>query len=100
MTVALKAFEGPLSATAIGTAVLALVPGFSMRWKANYVVDVLLLGYVGLLVSARPAALEVRVDALSQLDLERRVFAAEGRSRIHPWSTGERPVLTRTRGSR
>jgi hypothetical protein len=39
--------------SAIGTAVLALVPGFSMLWKANFVVDVLLLGYVGLLVSAR-----------------------------------------------
>jgi hypothetical protein len=39
--------------SAIGTAVLALVPGFSMLWKANFVVDALLLGYVGLLVSAR-----------------------------------------------
>jgi hypothetical protein len=39
--------------SAVGTAVLALVPGFSMLWKANYVVDALLLGYVGLLVSAR-----------------------------------------------
>ena len=39
--------------SAIGTALLALVPGFSMLWKANFVVDVLLLGYVGLLVSAR-----------------------------------------------
>ena len=45
-------FMGLLSSS-IGTAVLALVPGFSMLWKANYVVDVLLLGYVGLLVSAR-----------------------------------------------
>jgi hypothetical protein len=39
--------------SAIGTAVLALVPGFSMLWKANFVVDALLLGYVCLLVSAR-----------------------------------------------
>jgi hypothetical protein len=39
--------------SAIGTALLALVPGFSMLWKANLVVDALLLGYVGLLVSAR-----------------------------------------------
>ena len=39
--------------SAIGTAVLAMVPGFSMLWKANFVVDTLLLGYVGLLVSAR-----------------------------------------------
>jgi hypothetical protein len=39
--------------SAIGTALLALVPGFSMLWKANLVVDVLLLGYVALLVSAR-----------------------------------------------
>jgi hypothetical protein len=39
--------------SAIGTALLALVPGFSMLWKANFVVDALLLGYVGLLVSAR-----------------------------------------------
>lgn len=39
--------------SAIGTAVLALVPGFSMLWNAHFVIDVLLLGYVGLLVSAR-----------------------------------------------
>jgi hypothetical protein len=43
--------------SAIGTALAALVPGFSMLWKANIVVDLLLLAYVGLLVSARrPAA--------------------------------------------
>jgi hypothetical protein len=42
--------------SAIGTAVLALVPGFSMLWKANFVVDALLLGYVALLVSARRPA--------------------------------------------
>ncbi len=39
--------------SAIGTAVLALVPGFSMLWNAHFVIDVLLLGYVGLLISAR-----------------------------------------------
>ena len=39
--------------SAIGTALLALISGLSMLWKANYVVDLLLLGYVGLLVSAR-----------------------------------------------
>jgi hypothetical protein len=36
--------------SALGTAVLA---GFSMLWKANFVVDALLLGYVCLLVPAR-----------------------------------------------
>jgi ABC-type uncharacterized transport system permease subunit len=39
--------------SAIGTALLALVPGFTMLWKAHFVVDALLLGYVALLVSAR-----------------------------------------------
>ena len=42
--------------SAIGTALLAVVTGLSMLWKANVVVDVLLLGYVGLLVSARRPA--------------------------------------------
>lgn len=42
--------------SAIGTALLAVVTGMSMLWKANIVVDVLLLGYVGLLVSARRPA--------------------------------------------
>ena len=53
--------------SSIGTAVLALVPGFSMLWKANFVVDALLLGYVGLLVSARrPASARAPMRAGSQ----------------------------------
>ena len=51
--------------SAIGTAVLSLVPGFSMLWKANIVVDILLASYVGLLISARrPGDAAARRSAL------------------------------------
>jgi hypothetical protein len=42
-----------LIASAFGTAVMSLIPGFSMLWKAHLIVDVLLLGYVFLLVAVR-----------------------------------------------
>ncbi len=42
-----------LMASAIGTALLALIPSFSMLWSAHIIVDVLLFAYVGLLVASR-----------------------------------------------
>jgi hypothetical protein len=42
-----------LMASVIGTAVMALIPGLSVLWSANLIVDALLVGYVLLLIAVR-----------------------------------------------
>ena len=68
----------------VGSAVLALIPGLSIMWMVNLVIDVLFAGYVALLVRMRNVAAEREM----KLTFLPAMNAANGRHGSSPYGKG------------